>query len=68
MVHAIEFQNVSKHFQKAGYNAIDHINLTIDEGELITILGSSGCGKTTLLKLINRLYEPNEGKIFLFGE
>lgn len=68
MVHAIEFQNVSKQFNKSGYYAIDHISLAIDEGEFITILGSSGCGKTTLLKLVNRLYEPDEGKIILFGE
>lgn len=68
MVHAIEFQNVSKKFSKSGNNAVDHVDLTINEGEFITILGSSGCGKTTLLKLINRLYEPDEGKIILFGE
>lgn len=68
MVHAIEFQNVSKKFNQAGYYAVDHVSLTVNEGEFITILGSSGCGKTTLLKLINRLYEPDEGKIVLFGE
>jgi osmoprotectant transport system ATP-binding protein len=68
MVHAIEFQNVSKKFRNAGYYAVDHVSLTINEGEFITILGSSGCGKTTLLKLINRLYGPDEGKIILFGE
>jgi osmoprotectant transport system ATP-binding protein len=56
---AIEFRNVSKKFYKAGYNAVDHVSLAIEEGEFITILGSSGCGKTTLLKIINRLYEPN---------
>ena len=65
---AIEFQNVTKKFNGAGYNAVDHINLTIQEGEFITILGSSGCGKTTLLKMINRLYEPDTGNIILFGE
>jgi len=68
MVHVIEFQNVTKKFNKAAYNAVDNVSLTIDEGELVTILGSSGCGKTTLLKLINRLYDPEEGKIILFGE
>lgn len=68
MVKAIEFQHVSKKFNNGEYNAVDHIDLTINEGEFITILGSSGSGKTTLLKLINRLYEPDEGKIVLFGE
>lgn len=65
---AIEFSNVSKRFAGAGYNAVDHVNLAIEEGEFITILGSSGCGKTTLLKMINRLYEPTEGAIRLFDE
>ncbi len=65
---AIEFKNVCKKFDNASYNAVDHVNLTIEEGEFITILGSSGCGKTTLLKMINRLYDPNQGKIMLFNE
>jgi len=65
---AIEFSNVSKRFNNAGDNAVDHVSLAIEEGEFITILGSSGCGKTTLLKMINRLYEANEGTIKLFGE
>lgn len=68
MRNAIEFQNVRKKFDNAKDNAVDYVNLIINEGEFITILGSSGCGKTTLLKLINRLYEPDEGKIILFGE
>ena len=47
---------------------MDHVNATVEEGELVTILGSSGCGKTTLLKMTNRLYEPSEGQVILFGE
>jgi osmoprotectant transport system ATP-binding protein len=65
---AIEFSNVCKKFDNADYNAVDHVSLSIEEGEFITILGSSGCGKTTLLKMINGLYEPNEGTITLFDE
>lgn len=65
---AIEFKNVVKKFSHTGHNAVDGVNLSIEEGEFITVLGSSGCGKTTLLKMINRLYEPNEGTILLFGE
>lgn len=63
----IEFQNVSKAFKGADYYAVNDVSLSIKEGEFITILGSSGCGKTTLLKLVNRLYEPDKGKILLFG-
>ncbi len=68
MTHAIEIQNVTKTFKGASYAAVDHVSLTVEEGEFITILGSSGCGKTTLLKMINRLYEPDSGSIVLFGE
>ena len=65
---AIEYQNVSKKFKKADAWSVDHVSAEIQEGEFITILGSSGCGKTTLLKMTNRLYDPTEGKIILFGE
>lgn len=64
---AIELSNVSKKYNQAGYFAVDHVSLSIEEGEFITILGS-GSGKTTLMKMINRLYEPDEGSITLFGE
>lgn len=65
---AIEFKNVSKHFSEMSNPAVRHVSLTINEGEFITIIGASGCGKTTLLKMVNRLYEPSEGTITLFGE
>ncbi len=65
---AIEYQNVSKRFDKNSRYSVDHVNAKIEEGEFITILGSSGCGKTTLLKMTNRLYEPTDGKVILFGE
>lgn len=65
---AISFDSVSKRFAPSGPPAVDDVTLSIDEGEFITILGSSGCGKTTLLKMVNRLYEPDSGSIHLFGE
>lgn len=67
MGHAIEFQDVTKTFRGAGRPAADHVDFVVEKGEFITILGSSGCGKTTLLKMVNRLYEPDSGKITLFG-
>lgn len=65
---AIEFIDVSKKFDNSGYYAVNHVNCSITQGEFITILGSSGCGKTTLLKMVNRLYEPDSGMVKLFGE
>ncbi len=44
--------------------ATDQVTMTLDEGELSTLLGPSGCGKTTLLRLIAGFYQPDSGKIF----
>lgn len=68
MAQAIAFEEVSKRFSHAHYDAVHGVSLTIDEGEFITVLGASGSGKTTLLKMVNRLYDPDEGRIILFGE
>ncbi len=65
---AIEFIDVSKQYDGSDVQAVDHVSLRIAQGELVTILGSSGCGKTTLLKMINRLYEPTSGEIRLLGQ
>ena len=54
--------------QEDGFFAVNDLSAAVRDGELITILGSSGCGKTTLLKMTNRLYEPDGGSILLFGE
>ena len=64
---AVEFLSINKRFPKATYNALEDVSLGINEGELITILGTSGCGKTTLLKMVNRIFEPDSGEIRLFG-
>jgi len=64
---AAEFLNINKRFPGANYNALENVSLSINEGELVTILGTSGCGKTTLLKMVNRIFEPDSGEIRLFG-
>ena len=62
----IEFKDVSKSY---GKNIIlDEFNLQIRKGEFITIIGTSGCGKTTVLKLINGLLTPNKGEVRINGE
>ena len=61
----IRFENTTKEFPGLARPAVDHVDLSIDEGQFIVLVGPSGCGKTTLMKMVNRLYEPSEGTIFL---
>lgn len=62
----IKFRNVNKSF---GRNIVlKDISFTVDKGNLVTIIGASGCGKTTTLKMINRLTKPTSGEIFINGE
>ena len=63
---AVEFLDVVKQFPGAVEPAVDHVSFQIQEQEMITILGTSGCGKTTLMKMVNRLYEPTSGEIRIF--
>ncbi|RBQ22963.1 Trehalose/maltose import ATP-binding protein MalK [Candidatus Methanobinarius endosymbioticus] len=65
MVVAIEFEDVKKSYDDK--TILENFNLKIDKGEFVTIIGSSGSGKTTALKMINELIKPNEGKIFISG-
>jgi osmoprotectant transport system ATP-binding protein len=48
--------------------AVDRLSLEVDAGETVVLLGASGCGKTTTLKMINRLVEPSAGQIRIGGE
>ncbi|MEW9670156.1 ABC transporter ATP-binding protein [Ammoniphilus sp. 3BR4] len=63
----IEFKNVTKKYDD-GTVALKGINLTIQEGELVTLIGPSGCGKTTTMKMINRLVEVSSGEILVNGK
>ncbi|MDD3278219.1 MAG: ABC transporter ATP-binding protein [Lachnospiraceae bacterium] len=65
---AVELVHVDQKFPNMSYKALDDVSLKIEQGEFVTILGSSGCGKTTLIKMINRLYQPDKGEIRLFDE
>ncbi len=59
----IEARNISKKFKQQ--TAVDAISFTVNESENFVLLGTSGCGKTTTLKMINRLIEPTGGEIFI---
>lgn len=60
----IIFENVNKIFKKR-FKIISDLSFEIEEGETLVLLGKSGCGKTTTLKMINRLIEPTSGKIYI---
>ncbi|MDR8392015.1 ATP-binding cassette domain-containing protein [Aliifodinibius sp. S!AR15-10] len=48
--------------------AVDNLSFTVEKGEIFGLIGTSGCGKTTTLKMINRLVNPSSGQIFVGGE
>lgn len=59
----IEFKNVSFEYNKT-YKIIKNLNLSIKKGEKIALVGKNGAGKTTFLKLLLKLYSPNDGEIY----
>ena len=62
----VELRNVK--FIVGGLQILSDLNLQIEKGEILILLGESGCGKTTTLKLINRLIEPTSGEVLVEGK
>ncbi len=62
----IELKNVKKSYNDV--TVLKDFSLSIDKGEFVTIIGASGCGKTTILKMINGLVNIDQGKILINGE
>lgn len=67
MAHYLEFDHVSKIY-RAGNKAVDDISFTVDQGEFICLIGTSGSGKTTTMRMINRMINPTHGTITLAGK
>ncbi|MDK6804801.1 ABC transporter ATP-binding protein [Aerococcus sp. UMB7834] len=63
----IEFNNVSKVYP-GNVHALKDANLTIQDGEFVCFIGTSGSGKTTALRMINRMHDPSEGEILIDGQ
>ena len=68
--HLIEVQELTKVYgrEEAAVHALDGINLTIDEGEFVAIMGASGSGKSTLMNILGCLDRPTNGQYWLGGE
>ena len=64
----IEFKNVSFRYEDADIPVLHDISFTAEAGQTIAIMGETGCGKTSLINLIPRFYEPTEGEIYIDGK
>lgn len=65
--YSFEFKDVSFKYPSEEKYALKNLNITLNAGERLAVVGLNGAGKTTFIKLLLRLYEPTEGKIFLNG-
>lgn len=63
----IEFRNVAKVYED-GTRAVDDLSLSIEAGELVVFIGTSGSGKTTSMRMINRMIDATEGEVLINGE
>ncbi|MER2599572.1 MAG: ABC transporter ATP-binding protein [Caldilineales bacterium] len=66
MTPVLDLRNITKQFP--GVLANDHINLTLEEGEIHALLGENGAGKSTLMNILYGLYNPDEGEIHIRGQ
>ncbi|MGX8851119.1 ATP-binding cassette domain-containing protein [Amedibacillus sp. YH-ame10] len=65
-MNVIEYQNVSMAYGEK--TVVKSLDLSIEKGEFLTIIGSSGCGKTTILKMVNGLIMPSDGTVLVHGK
>ena len=63
----IEFKDISKHYSDSDFS-IDNFNISDEKGDFVTMIGGSGCGKTTILKMINGLITPDRGSVIVNGK
>ena len=70
MEHLIEFKDVYRIYQmgEESVHALDGVSLTVDKGEFVAIVGSSGSGKSTAANMVLQLLKPTKGKVYFDGE
>jgi ABC-type multidrug transport system fused ATPase/permease subunit len=64
---AVRFENVSFHYSDDPSLILEEIDLDISPGETVALVGKTGAGKTTLVKLVSRFYDPTEGRVLIDG-
>ena len=62
----VEVKNLTKYF--GNLHVLDNVSFNIKEGEFVCVVGPTGCGKTTFLNLLTRIYEPTSGDLYIDGE
>ena len=66
MNEALRLEGISKHFGEVTANK--NVNMVLYKGEILSILGENGSGKTTLMNIIDGIYKPDEGEIYVDGK
>lgn len=66
MTHVLEMKNITKEF--GNFKANNKVNIYLDKGEVLTLLGENGAGKSTLMNVLCGLYLPTEGEIYINGK
>ncbi|HWM50581.1 MAG TPA: ABC transporter ATP-binding protein, partial [Thermoplasmata archaeon] len=65
MSEAIKTEGLTKHFN--GFQALDHLKLSVGSGRIVGFLGPNGAGKTTTIKILTGLLRPSEGQAYIWG-
>lgn len=64
----LTFDNVRFQYAVEDFSIIDHLSFEVQDGEFVSIIGASGCGKSTIFRLVNKLLTPASGVIRVDGE
>lgn len=64
----LEFKDITFKYPEDDYTMLENLSFSVENGEFISIIGASGCGKSTIFRLINGLEKPQNGQIFIDGQ
>ena len=64
----LAFKNVTFQYPEDDYAMMENLSFHVERGEFVSLIGASGCGKSTIFRLINRLLEPKSGEVYVDGK